>query len=134
MANDKTDYLEAAVIDYFLRPGAAAPHRPTSVKVALLTVDSDSEAPTVTEASYAGYAALDAGFGASSQNAGLARTSNAGTLTFAAVAGGPITVVALGIKDDAGNWLYVKTLSSSVTYQTGDIPQINAAALTVDEG
>jgi hypothetical protein len=36
MANEKTNYFETAVIDYFLRPGATAPTRPTSVKVGLL--------------------------------------------------------------------------------------------------
>src|SRR4051812_49339021 len=132
MANDLTDYLEAAIIDYFFRPGAAAPTRPTSVKVALITTDTNAELGTVTEASYAGYAALDFGAGASAQNAGLARTSNAGVLTYAAVAGGPITVVAIGIKDHLGNWLAVKDLAAPVTYQTGDIPQINASNLTLD--
>lgn len=134
MANEKTDYFEAAVIDYFLRPAAAAPTRPTSIKVGLLTAITTAETGTVTETAYAGYARQDAGFGASSQNAGFARTSNAAQLNYPAVAGGPITIVGYAIYDHLGNILDVVTLGASVTYQTGDIPFIPAGGITHDEG
>lgn len=132
MANEKTTYFEKAVIDYFLRPGAAAPTRPTSVKVGLLTAITDAEAGTVTEAAYAGYAAQDAGYGASADNGGAERTSNAGIIDFPAVAGADVTVLGVGIKDHLGNWLLVKALTAKV-YAAGDIPRINAGALTHDE-
>ena len=130
--SDKTDYLEAAVIDYFLRPGATAPTRPTSVKVGLLTAITDAEAGTVTEASYSGYAAQDAGYGASSQVSGGAKSSNGSTIDFPAVAGSSVTVVGVGVKDHLGNWLIVKAITS-VTFNVGDIPRINAGSLTHTE-
>ena len=127
--SDKTNYLEAAVIDYFLRPGAGAPTRPTSVKVGLLEVFTDAEAPTITEASYAGYARQDAGFGASSQVSGAAKTVNAGVIDFPAIAGGSVTVVGYAIYDHLNNAMIVKA-TSSVTFNVGDIPRIAAGALT----
>jgi hypothetical protein len=133
MANDKTNYFETAVIDYFLRPGATAPTRPTSVKIGLLTAITDAEAGTVTEASYVGYAAQDAGFAASSDNSGTQRTSNASTTDFPAIAGADVTVVGIGVKDHLSNWLLVKSTTSK-TYSAGDIPRITAGALTYDEG
>jgi hypothetical protein len=127
---DKTNYLEDAVINYFLRPGATAPTRPTSVLVGLLTAISNAEAGTVTEASYAGYAAQAAGFAAPANDAGAQKTANAGNIDFPAVAGSSVTVVGIGVKDHSGNWLVVKALGSSVTYNVSDIPRINAGALT----
>jgi hypothetical protein len=132
MANEVTTYLEKAQIDYFLRPGATAPTRPTSVKVGLLTAITDAEAGTVTEAAYAGYAAQDAGFGASANNGGLERTSNAAQIDFPAVVG-TLAVVGYGIKDHLGNWLVVKAITT-VNFNDGDIPRINAGGLTHDQG
>lgn len=131
MANERTDFGENAVFDYFYRPGATAPTRPTSMKVCLLTAITTAETGAVTEASYAGYAAQDAGFGALDAS-GVG--ANAAQINFAAVAGGPITVVGHALKDHLGNFYDVKALASSVTYQTGDIPFIAAGALTHTEG
>lgn len=132
MANEKTTWLEKAVIDYFLRPGATAPTRPTSVKVGLLTAITDAEAGTVTEASYTNYAAQDVGYSASSNNGGAERTSNAAIIDFAAIVGADVTVVGIGVKDHSGNWMLVKAITSK-TFSAGDIPRINADALTHDE-
>lgn len=131
MAGEKTTAFEKDVIDYFLRPGASAPPRPTSIKVMLLTAITDAEAGTVTEASYSGYAAQDAGYGASSDNGGAERTSNAATIDFPAIVGADVVVVGVGIKDNLGSVRLVK--AASKTYSAGDIPRINAAALTHDE-
>lgn len=132
MANDKTNAFETDVIDYFLRPGAAAPPRPTSIKVALLTVITDTEVGTVTEAAYAGYAAQDVGYGASADNGGTQRTSNAAIIEFPPIVGADVPVVGIGVKDNLGSWRLVK--AAAKTYAAGDIPRINANALTHDEG
>lgn len=131
MANERTNFGESAVFDYFYRPGATAPTRPTSMKVGLLTAIADAETAVVTEASYAGYAAQDCGFGALD---GTGTGANASQINFAAVAGGPVTIVGHGLKDHLGNWYDIKALGASVTYQTGDIPFIAAGALTHTEG
>jgi hypothetical protein len=127
MAN-LTNFGETAFNDWAFRPGATSPTRPTSMKVVLLTAITDAEAGTVTAASYAGYTDQDAGFGADAGGAGV--IANAAQINFAAVAGGPITVVGHALKDHLGNLWAVKALASSVTYQTGDIPFIAAGALT----
>ena len=130
--SDKSNYLEAAVIDYFLRPGATAPTRPTSVKVGLLITVTDAEVPTVTEASYSGYARQDCGFGASSQVSGGAKTSNASLIDFPAVTGSSITVSGYAVYDHLDNVLIAKDITD-VVFNVGDIPRINAAALTHTE-
>lgn len=132
MANEDTTFLEKGIIDFWLRPAATLPTRPTSVKVGLLTAITDAEAGTVTEAAYAGYAAQDVGFGASANNGGLERTSNAAQIDFPAVVG-TLAVVGYGIKDHLGNWLVVKTITT-VNFNDGDIPRINAGGLTHDQG
>jgi hypothetical protein len=133
MANEKTTAFEKDVIDFFLRPGAAAPSRPTSIKVCLLVTITDAEAGTVTEASYAGYAAQDVGYGASADNGGVERSSNAAIIDFPAIVGADVPVVGLGVKDNAGSFRLVKALATK-TFSAGDIPRINAGALTHDEG
>jgi hypothetical protein len=55
MANDLTNYAETALLTWAFRPGQASPTRPTSMKVCLLTAETDIEAGTLTEASYTGY-------------------------------------------------------------------------------
>lgn len=121
--SDKTNYLETAVIDYFLRPGAAAPTRPTSVTVGLLTAITDAEAGTVTEAAYSGYARQNAGFSAANPSL------NAGVIDFPAVAGAGISVVGYAIYDHLDNELIVKAITP-VAFNVGDIPRINAGALS----
>jgi hypothetical protein len=133
MANDKTDYAETAFIDWALRPGVGAPTRPTSMKVGLLTAITVAETGSITEASYSGYAAQDAGYGASVDNGGTQRTSNAAQIDFPAIVGADVTVVGIGLKDHLSNWWIVKAIASK-TFSAGDIPRINAAALTHDEG
>lgn len=132
MAGEKTTAFEKDVIDYFLRPGATAPTRPTSIKVGLLVTITDAEAGTVTEASYSGYAAQDVGYVASADNGGAERTSNASIIDFPAIVGADVTVVGIGVKDNTGSWRLVKSVTSK-TYSAGDIPRINAGALTHDE-
>lgn len=132
MAGEKTTAFEKDVIDYFLRPAASAPPRPTSIKVTILTAITDAEAGTVTEAAYSGYAAQDVGYGASADNGGAERTSNAAIIDFPAIVGADVVVVGVAVKDNAGSMRLVKALSSK-TYAAGDIPRINAGALTHDE-
>lgn len=133
MANEKTDYLEAAIIDYFYRPAAAAPHRPTAVKVGLLTAITTAETGTVTETAYTGYARQDAGFAASAQVGGGAQTANAAQINFPALGSGPVTIVGYAIYDDLANILDVVPLGASITYQVGDIPFIPAGGVTHTE-
>lgn len=130
MANELTNYLETAIIDYFLRPGAAAPTRPTSVQYGLLTAITDAEAGTVTEAAYTGYARQDCGFGAATQVGGGAQTANAALIEFPAVADATLSVVGVGIYDHLGNLLVVIP-HASTSYAVGAIPRINAGAGTV---
>src|SRR5687767_14677121 len=100
---DKTTFFETATIDYFLRPGATAPTRPTAINVGLASAASDTEAGTLTELSYSGYTRQAAGFGASVNNGGAQRTSNAGVIEFPAIVGGPISASHWVIFDQASN-------------------------------
>jgi hypothetical protein len=129
-----TKYKADAVDDYFYRPAAAAPHRPTSVKIALLTAITSAWLGTVTEAAYTGYAAQDAAFGTESTVGGNTEQVASSAETYAAVAGGAITIVGYGLKDDLGNWLDITTLGASVTFQNGDIPIVASGAVTHAEG
>src|SRR5688500_14047930 len=124
--SDKTNYLEQAVIDYFLRPGASAPTRPTAVAVDILTAITSAEAGTLTKASYSGYAGQAPG--CSNANP----TLHAAIIDFPAVAGADISVVGYSISDHLGNALIVKAITP-VAYAVGDIPRINAGALSHTE-
>jgi hypothetical protein len=123
---DLTNTGEALINDWLLRNGATNPTRPTAY-VGLLTAITSAEAGTVTEASYAGYARQAPGFGASTDGV----TTNAAQINFPAVAGSSVTVVGIAIFDasTAGSAIIVKAITS-VTFNVGDIPRINAAALT----
>jgi hypothetical protein len=132
MANDLTNYAESAVITWAFRPGQAAPTRPTSIKLCLLTAITTAETGAVTEASYTGYAAQDAGFGADADNAGTEQSNNTAKLTYPAV-DATVTVVGLALKDHLGNYWAVKAITP-VTYNAGDVPVVNAGTLTIDIG
>lgn len=129
-----TKYKADAVDDYFYRPAAAAPHRPTAVNIALLTAITSAWLGTVTKAAYAGYADQAAGFGSESTVGGNTEQVASASATFPAVAGGAVTIVGYGIIDDLGNYLDVVTLGASVTFQNGDIPIVAAGGVTHAEG
>jgi hypothetical protein len=88
-----------------------------------------------TECSYSGYARIS--FGATPSTAWVAPssnvTSNPAILSFAAIAGGPITITGVAIKDalTVGNFYLWKALASPIVYNTGDIPQVPVGGITI---
>jgi hypothetical protein len=120
-----TDVQEDRVINHFFRGSSVTA---TTGYVGLFTANP-GESGGGTECSYSGYARIAGGFSAPSGGA----TSNAGVLTYAAVAGGAITVTAIGVFDasSGGNLIAYKVLGTGVSYNNGDQPQVNATNLTV---
>lgn len=117
---DMSNWLEGAVIDYFFRPGASAPTRPTTVKTHLYTAVTDAEAGTGTEVSSSGtaYAAQDSGFAAPTNGV----TSNASDVTYPTATASWGTVTHAAQRDNSGNALTViKALNSSKAVGNGDV-------------
>ena len=111
MANERTNFGESTIFDYFYRPATAAPTRPTSMKVALLTAITDAEAGTVTETTYTGYVQQDAGFGAlDAAGVGV----NAAQINFPALGSGPVTIVGHALVDHLGRFWDVVWLERSM--------------------
>lgn len=133
--SDKSDYLEGAVLDYFFNLGAAAPARPTQLKVALCTAATDTETPAVTEAAYAGYARVNVTMAGTVASAGGKKSSSTTLVQFAALpaGGGSFTHYQI-IDNGTGSVLVTKAIPGGpIACNEGDIPQFAIAALSHTE-
>lgn len=123
---DFSDYSEDKILNVLFRGQS---HTGAATVYAALFTASPTDAGGGTECAYSGYTRESIAFGAPSGGA----IANSGTVTFDAVAGSSQTVVAIAIFDasSGGNMLAWKTLSSSITYNVGDIPIISASGVTI---
>jgi len=129
MADNKSDYLEDAVLNHFLRPGNSVT-APTSVELALFTVAPGDDGTGGTEVSGNGYARQAVTFGAPSGGT----VQNSGIVAFPQASGGDWgTIVATGIYDNSGNLLYHGALASSKLVEDGDTISFVVGAITVSE-
>lgn len=127
--DNKTDYLEDAVLNHFLRPGNAVT-APTAVSLALFTVAPADDGTGGTEVSGFDYARQTVTFGAPSSGT----VANSSAITFPTANGGDWgTVVAAGIYDESSNLLYHGTLASSKLIEDGDTISFAIGAVTVTE-
>jgi len=129
MAGSKSNYLEDAVINHFLRNSSVS--SPTTVYAALFTsVPSDTGGGTeVTGGSYARVAVT---FGAPSP---AGTTSNSVEVTYPEATAGWGTVVAFGVFDalTTGNLLYWGDITPSKTVDSGDTARFAVGDLTISE-
>ena len=126
---DKSDYLEDAILNHWLRPGNPT-SAPTSIELALFTVLPGEDGTGGTEVSGFDYARQSLTFAAPS--AGAVATS--GAVTFPTANGGDWgTIVGAGIYDNSGNLLYFGALGSSKLVEDGDTISFAAGAITVAE-
>ena len=124
--SDFSDYTEDKVLNVLFRGQS---HTGAATVYAALFTAAPTDAGGGTECAYAGYARVAITFGAPSGGV----IANSGTVTFTAAAGSSQTVVAIAIFDasTSGNQLAQKTLSSSITYNIGDIPIISVSGVTI---
>lgn len=132
MPGSKSDYLENAVLDYFLRT-VTAPTRPTSLSLALCTADPGEGTGAVTnEVSGGSYARQAVTFGAPSGGV----TSNSALVGFPQATANWGTVTHWVLLDNGGNKLYVGSIdtpSGGVAVNTGGIFEVAAGAFQVTE-
>jgi hypothetical protein len=118
--SDMSNYMETASYDFWFRPGASAPTRPTSHTVSLWSAVVDGEAGTGTELTNGtspGYARAAVTFGSSTNGAG----SNSAQVLWAIASGDWIQATHYGIHDHLGNLLQtLKALPSPITVTTGN--------------
>lgn len=128
----KTNYLEDAVINFFLRNDADTFTPPATIYVALLTAVADAEAGTVTEVTGGGYARVSAAF---DDPAGVGVTANSAEVQFAQASTdlGTVTHFALYDASTSGNALYIGALDASFAYNENVQPSFAAGALDVTE-
>jgi len=126
--SSKTDYLENAVINHFLRGSATGA---SSAYVGLFTV-MPTESGGGTEVSAAGYSRQAGGFSAPSP---AGETANASLISFGPAGASWGTVVGFGLFDasSGGNLLYYGTFAASKTVGLNDLLEILAGSLTVAE-
>lgn len=118
--SDMSNYLENASYDFWFRPGASAPTRPTSHTVSLWSAVTDAEAGTGTELSSGtstGYARTAATFGAPTNGQG----SNSAQVLFPIAGNNWVTATHYGIHDHLGNLLQaLKALPAPISVTTGN--------------
>lgn len=130
MANNKTNYLEDALINHVLRNTALT--SPVTVYVALFTA-APGEAGGGTEVSGNAYARQAIAFDAPSP---AGETQNTSVITFpqaSPIAWGTITDFAIFDALTVGNMLYYGTLDASVVINADDQFRFAAGAVQVDE-
>jgi hypothetical protein len=131
VANNFTDYLEAAIGQHFLRTGAAVA-QPTSLTVALYTVDPGETGAAGTEVSGGSYARQTITFTTGTSGTTATRFQNSALITFPTATAGWGTVVSFGIFDNSGNMLVYGSLTTSKLVNNGDQFTIASGSLTVD--
>jgi hypothetical protein len=132
VANNKTDFLEAAIINHVLRNVEYV--RPTTVYVGLFTVAA-GETGGGTEVSGGSYARQAITFAAPSQVGGGAKTTNSGDITFPTASGDWGACSDMGIFDavSGGNLLYFGPLDVPKTVLNGDTIKFSSGQLAVTE-
>lgn len=137
MAGSKSNTHENDVLIYWLRPGDAAPTRPASLQVALLTADPGEAASLAGEVGAGvGYSRQTVTFDAPASGA----TQNTGALAFGPASGAGFgTVSHWAVIDNNGVVRYHGTLNNSggtptpQTVNAGGTLNIAAGALDVSE-
>lgn len=133
---DMSNYLETAISDFFFRPGAAAPTRPTSHEVSLWSVVTDAETGAGTELTSItapGYTRMPMAFGTFVDGFGF----NSARILFGVNTGGSDwpTIIAYGIHDQLGNLLQrLVPLNAPIVVPPGQraTMEIGDAAITLD--
>lgn len=131
MANNFTDYLETAIINHFLKAGAAVT-QPTSHTLGLFTSDPAEASTGGTEVSGGAYARQAITFTTPTANGTAMRTSNAAQISFPAASASWGTITHYVIFDNSGNRLIAGPLAASKTIGNGDIFQVPAGNFTLD--
>lgn len=127
----KTNYLEDAVLNFFLRNNAGSVTAPANVYVALFTAPP-GETGGGTEVTGGSYARTVVTFSAPSPSG---TTTNSADVTFPTATAGWGTVTDFAVFDasTSGNMLYYGTLTSSRVVLTGDVVKFVAGQLTITE-
>jgi hypothetical protein len=138
VSTHKTNYLEAAFLNYVFRSGAA--FAPTNLYVALFTAMPDPDDPSgATEVAGNNYARKQVTPGGGNWNISASPNnviSNAADITFnQATPSGWGVVTHLGIADAAsgGNFFYAGPITTPKTITANDIFTILAGQLTIQE-
>lgn len=130
----KTNFLEDRVLDRVLRNNADYAYSfPATVYVALFTSDPGEAGSLAGEVSGGSYARQTVAFSAIVASSGT--TSNGALITFPTATASWGTVTHIGVVDasTSGNVLYYGALTSSKTVGSGDIINVQAAALSISE-
>lgn len=135
MPNDKSTYLETAVINLLRGFSVTAP---VNVYVGLYTAMSSDRSVGGTEVSTSGtnYARQPITFGTPAYNMdGSVKVANLAQVTFLTASSVWGTIVGFGIYDAAsgGNLLYFGTLSAMQSVSTGDTIVFDTGSLNVSE-
>lgn len=128
--DNKSDYLEDAVLDHVLRNTAYTPS--TTIELALFTTLPGEDGTGGTEVSGGSYVRQVVTFGAASGGV----VANTGAVTFPVATANWGTIVGIGLYEDGGaggNLLYFGNLVTSKVVDNGDQIAFANGTLTVTE-
>jgi len=133
MANNKTDYLESALINAVLRNVSFT--SPSAVYLALFTTLPADDGTGGVEVSGGSYARQAISFSAPSQVSNAATCSNSAQIQFTTATANWGTITGIGICDasTAGNILYYGSVAVAKTVASGDQVTFPAASVVVSE-
>lgn len=128
--SELSNYLEDAVVNFWLRGNPGSLTSPATVYLALFTAVTDAEAGTATECAFSGYSRQAVTFGAPSNGA----TSNTNEITVTKNDAGDVTITHGAIMDAStgGNPLTaVKALAAPKTLAQTDVIRFQAGEIDV---
>lgn len=127
---EMSNYMKQAIADYFFRPSAGAPLRPTLHLMSLWSAITDSDAGTGTELVGSGYTRAGATWGTISLPGGVIATNF--TAVFPTATVNWVTATHYGIHDQGGNLMQSLTaLTTPQTVLAGQHAEATAGALTL---
>lgn len=131
----KTNHAETETLNFWLRPGAPLPTRPTAVYVALYTAMADGETGSGTEVSGGAYARQPVTFSAPTDVGGAMQVQNVGELIFpvATANWGTVSYFSVMTALTGGTMLYHGALTASKTVNIDDQLRFAEGALKISE-
>lgn len=130
MANGFSTYLSQGIINSTLRGQAFTV--PSTLYLALFTADPTDDNVTANEVGGAWYSRQATGSWAAPVGSGNS-TSNSNAIQFPAVTGSAVTISHWGIYDasTSGNLLYSGAMTTSKTFNVGDVAIVGSGSLVI---
>lgn len=134
----KTDFAEAATLNYHLKGTVPSYHGDTTAKLALFTADPGESGSLAAEANYTGYARITITratfWTAAAASSAEYESHNAADQAFGECTAGTNTITHAAVLTAANEVLYYGPLDASIAISAGVTPIFPAGSLVMKEG